>query len=180
MQGGACKSLTKNTTFLFVVMRGIQWNTKSAFVFLGDALDYYDSWPVPTVIISDGPYGVGGYPGDPRTPERLPELYRPHLEAWTRLATPMTTLWFWNTELGWAVMHKTIESFGWEFRNCHIWDKGIAHVAGNVNGKTMRKFPVVTEVCVQYVRKAEFRVEDQIVSMQEWLREECSIALLNP
>ena len=25
-----------------------------------------------------------------------------------------------------------------------IWDKGLAHIAGNVNGKTIRQLPVVT------------------------------------
>ena len=45
---------------------------------------------------------------------------------------------------------------GWEYRCCHIWDKGIAHIAGNANTKTLRKFPVVTEVCVQYVKKTFF------------------------
>ena len=36
-------------------------------IFLGDALDFYDMWETPTVIISDGPYGLGSYPGDPDT-----------------------------------------------------------------------------------------------------------------
>ena len=34
---------------------------------LSDALTRYDSWPVPTVIVSDGPYGLGLFPGDPPT-----------------------------------------------------------------------------------------------------------------
>ena len=37
----------------------------------GDALDGYTSWPTPATIISDGAYGVGGFPGDPRTPDGL-------------------------------------------------------------------------------------------------------------
>ena len=44
--------------------------------------------------------------------------------AWSRRASPQTTLWFWNTELGWATVHPLLLAQGWEFRNCHIWDKG--------------------------------------------------------
>ena len=35
------------------------------------------------------------------------------------------------------------------------WDKGVAHIAGNVNGQTIRRFPVVTEVCAFYQRRFE-------------------------
>ena len=48
----------------------------------------YDRWPAPTCIIADGPYGIGGFDGDPPTPARLAEWYRPHIAAWTRRATP--------------------------------------------------------------------------------------------
>lgn len=139
---------------------------------LGDFLKVYDSWDSPTVIISDGPYGVGGYDGDPKSPKGLGEVYEPFIKAWTKAATPNTTLWFWNTELGWATVHPFLEKHGWEFVNCHIWNKGLAHVAGNANTKTLRKLPVVTEVCVQYTLKPEFEVKGKILSMQEWLRYE--------
>jgi hypothetical protein len=33
--------------------------------------------------------------------------------------------------------------------------RGVAHIAGNVNGRTIRRFPVVTEVCVFYQRRFE-------------------------
>ena len=141
-------------------------------VFNDDSLTLYDSWDSPTVIISDGPYGIGGYPGDPLSPQNLREWYKPHIEKWTALSTPVTTLWFWNTELGWANVHSEFLEQGWEFVNCHIWDKGKEHIAGNVNTKTLRKFPVVTEVCVQYVKKAVFEVDDDNLTMQQWLRSE--------
>lgn len=48
----------------------------------------------------------------------------------------------------------------------------MSHVAGNVNTKTISKLPVVTEVCVQYVRKPEFSVGGNNLSMKEWLRYE--------
>lgn len=138
----------------------------------GDSLDYYEKWESPVVIMSDGPYGLGSFPGDPPTPYQLDAWYEPHIIQWSRRSTPLTTLWFWNSELGWATVHPILQKHGWEYRNCHIWDKGIAHIAGNSNGKTLRKFPVVTELCVQYVKNAAFQVNGKSLSMQEWLRYE--------
>lgn len=127
--------------------------TGKSTLHFGDALDCYDVWPTPTVIVSDGPYGVAGYPGDPPTHANLAEAYAPHVTAWSARAAPSTTLWFWGTEVGWATVHPLLEKHGWEYRSLHVWDKGVAHAAGNTNTKTLRKYPVVTEVCAQYVRE---------------------------
>ncbi len=124
------------------------------------------------MIVSDGPYGLGSYPGDPPTPGGLVESYAAHVASWSRYALPCTTLWFWNSEIGWATTHSLLDSCGWEYRGCHVWDKGIGHIAGNSNGGTLRKFPVTTEVCVQYVKRTTFRVEGHDLSMKEWLRHE--------
>ncbi|MDA8219606.1 MAG: DNA methyltransferase [Dehalococcoidales bacterium] len=132
----------------------------------------YADWPTPTCIISDGPYGVSGFPGDNHKAESLAGWYEPHIRAWSDRSTPQTTLWFWNTELGWATVHPVLVANGWEYRCCNIWDKGLGHVAGNANSKTLRKFPVVTEVCVHYVKAAMFQVGSRSLSMQEWLRHE--------
>ena len=35
-------------------------------IFFGDALDAYASWESPDLILSDGPYGLGLYPGEPK------------------------------------------------------------------------------------------------------------------
>lgn len=141
-------------------------------IFYSDVMDLYDWWDSPIVIISDGPYGVAGFPGDPPRPEGLPAWYEAHIAAWSRKATPLTTLWFWNTELGWANVHPVLVKHGWTYRACHIWDKGIAHAAGNSNTKSLRKLPIVTEVCVQYVKEADFGKDGQRTTMQEWLRSE--------
>lgn len=138
----------------------------------GDALDAYRTWPAPAAIISDGAYGVGGFPGDPRTPENLAAWYRPHVEAWSKYARPSTTLWFWNTEIGWANVHPLLAEHGWEYVQAIVWDKGIAHVAGNVNGDTIRRFPVSTEICVFYRRRLEFKSANGILTAKEWLRYE--------
>ena len=139
-------------------------------IWLADVSTLYEGWETPTAIIVDGPYGVGGFPGDPPSPSGLANWYRPHIEAWSRRSTPATTLWFWNTELGWANVHPILDELGWEYRCAHVWDKGIAHIAGNANTGTLRKLPVVTELCVQYVRRAEFPGPHGAMSMQDWLR----------
>lgn len=145
----------------------------------GDVLDAYDSWPAPATIVSDGAYGVGGFPGDPRTPADLAEWYRPHVRAWSRCAEPATTLWFWNTEVGWATVHPLLLENGWEYVQTIIWDKGVAHIAGNVNGDTIRQFPVVSEVCAFYRRRLEFKVHDgRKLIAKEWLRYEWQRAKL--
>lgn len=141
-------------------------------LFNSDAMLMYEQWESPIVIISDGPYGVGGYKGDLVSCDNLGEWYEPHIKKWSELSTPQTTLWFWNTEQGWAAVHPYLLKHGWEFKACCVWDKGMSHVAGNVNTKTIRKLPVVTEVCVQYVRKPEFYVDGKLMSMKEWLRYE--------
>jgi site-specific DNA-methyltransferase (adenine-specific) len=141
-------------------------------LFLGDALDTYAEWPTPAAIVSDGAYGVGGFPGDPRTSDDLAAWYRPHVEAWSKLAAPATTLWFWNTEVGWATVHPLLVGHGWEYVQTIVWDKGIAHIAGNVNGDTIRQFPVVTEICAYYRRQLSFPTADGVMPAKQWLRYE--------
>lgn len=130
-----------------------------ASVFQGDAIDAYEGWLAPTCIISDGPYGLGKFPGEPTSTDGLAEWYAPHAAAWARHALPYTTLWFWNSEIGWAKSHAALEMNGWQYEETMVWDKGIAHIAGNVNSKTIRGLPVVTEVAVRYTRKATLPTE---------------------
>ena len=120
----------------------------------------------------DGPYGVGDFPGDPYARAELAGWYEPHVAAWSRYATPRTTLWFWNTEVGWANVHPVLARHGWAYRGACIWDKGTAHIAGNVNTGAIRRLPVVTEVCVHYVKEAAFAIDGRPASMKEWLRHE--------
>ena len=103
----------------------------------GPAQEVYDDWDPPDLIVSDGAYGVGGFPGDPRTPDGLQEWYTEHVAAWSKYAHPATTLWFWNTEIGWATVHPLLARRGWEYVQTILWDKGIGHIAGNVNGDTI-------------------------------------------
>ena len=138
----------------------------------GDAADAYKHWPPPTLIVSDGAYGVGGFPGDPRTADELPAWYGLHIEAWAACSTPATTLWFWCTELGWATVHPVLARHGWEYVQAIVWDKGLAHIAGNVNGDTIRRFPTVTEICVFYRWRLEFSTPQGVMTAKQWLRYE--------
>lgn len=146
---------------------------KNLTIQYGDSLALSRIWLEPTVIVSDGPYGIDGYEGDIKKESDLAQFYEPHIEEWSKRASPVTTLWFWNTELGWAYVHPVLEKYGWIYRACCIWDKGIGHIAGNTNTQTLRKFPVVTEVCVHYIRQPKFILGDnQNLSAQDWLRSE--------
>lgn len=144
------------------------WSNSSVTLSLGNSSEYYDSWERPTVIVSDGGYGILGFEGDTSDHLDLPEWYEPHIKAWSTFALPNTTLWFWNSEIGWAVVHPILEKFGWRYVNCNIWNKGKGHIAGNVNTEKIRRFPVVTEVCVQYVREVKL---DEL-TLKKWLRKE--------
>ena len=143
-----------------------------ANLFQGDFLEVSAEWPSPTVIVVDGPYGVASYPGDPVSHELLPEWYIPHVSNWSSRALPETTLWFWCTEIGWASVHPLLAQHGWEYRSCHVWDKGLGHIAGNANTRTLRRFPVVTEVCVQYVRKVTVNSSGREMPLKQWVRHE--------
>ncbi|HEX4254047.1 MAG TPA: DNA methyltransferase [Streptosporangiaceae bacterium] len=138
----------------------------------GDVLNAYAGWPDPATIVSDGAYGVRGFHGDTTGPGDLVDWYRPHLEHWRRAARPATTLWFWNTELGWATVHPLLAEHGWDYVQTVTWDKGLAHIAGNVNGQTIRRFPVVSEVCVLYQRQLEMIGPDGPLPVRQWLRHE--------
>ncbi len=144
----------------------------NAAIYFGPAEGFYEQWPTPTCIISDGPYGVNGFPGDEVKWESLAEWYEPHIRNWSQYATPETTLWFWSTEVGWATVHPILVANGWEYRSCNIWDKGMSHVAGNANTQTLRKFPVVTEICAHYIKAPVFFVDERRMTMQQWLRHE--------
>ena len=138
----------------------------------GDARAAYATWPTPVVIVSDGAYGVRGFHGDTTGVGGLVDWYRPHVEAWSSYATPATTLWFWNTEVGWATVHPLLVENGWDYVQLITWDKGVAHIAGNVNGKTIRRFPVATEVCAFYQRSFQVQGPGGLMPVQQWLRYE--------
>ena len=156
------------------------WSDHMVQVRLGNSLDLYPHWDVPTVIISDGGYGVLGFEGDTSDHLALPDWYRPHIAAWSKFATPATTLWFWNSEIGWAAVHPILEAHGWRYMNANIWNKGKGHIAGNVNTRKIRRFPVVSEVCVQYVFEAKVNgLSLKVWLLREWKRTGLSLRKAN-
>ena len=56
-----------------------------------NSLECYDKWPSPTVIFVDGPYGINGFPGDPKDTRLLPEVYAPHIAEWSKYAKANNT-----------------------------------------------------------------------------------------
>ncbi|MGF6349545.1 DNA methyltransferase [Variovorax sp. W2I14] len=145
----------------------------SAFIHRGDSLKLYEHWPQPTCIIADGPYGLGKFPGEPSIVGALPAWYAPHVAAWTKHAATDCTLWFWGSELSWATVHSVLDLNGWQYEETVIWDKGLAHIAGNVNSKTIRGLPIATEVAVRYTRKNLLPDADgNLLTLKEWVRAE--------
>jgi site-specific DNA-methyltransferase (adenine-specific) len=179
MSNGATSTRFKRREYTSTVGRGkavvldarpafSHWADAETDLSLGNSLTQYARWDVPTVIVSDGAYGVLGFEGDTSDHTGMAEWYEPHVATWSERATPQTTLWFWNSEIGWAAVHPVLERHGWRYQNCNIWNKTMAHVAGNVNTKKIRRFPVVSEVCVQYAFEA--RVDN--LTLKQWLYRE--------
>ncbi len=149
---------------------------KGIYLFNDNVENQYDFWEQPNIIISDGAYGVLGFKGDTSSSEGLPDWYETHIKEWSKKSKAGTTLWFWNTEIGFARIHPILEKYGWEYASCNVWNKGIQHIAGNCNLKVLKSYPIVTEVCIQYVKRAKFVVEDIEVPLKDWLRNEWSKA----
>lgn len=144
------------------------WHNEWVHIFLGDSFKFYEIWPQPDTIISDGAYGILGFEGDTSDHLALAEWYEPHIAAWAKKASPRTTLWFWNSEIGWAAVHPVLERHGFRYVNANVWNKGLAHIAGNVHTAKIRRFPVVTELCVQYVFEAKING----LPLKQWLLSE--------
>ena len=139
----------------------------------GNVSEVYADWPSPDLIISDGAYGVRGFRGDTVSADGLVDWYKPHVLEWSKKAKPSTSLWFWNTEVGWATVHPLLVANGWEYVQLAVWDKGLSHIAGNVNGKTIRQLPVVTEVSALYRRKLYLKTGNGMtLGVKDWLRAE--------
>jgi len=137
-----------------------------------NALECYGEWEKPTVIVSDGAFGLHLFEGDPWTYPELVDWYEPHIKKWSECARTDTTLWFWNTEIGWATVHPLLVKHGWEYRGINTWNKTMAHIAGNCNTQRLRKFPVVTEVCAHYIKKNTVLVGDKNLELKAWLKHE--------
>jgi hypothetical protein len=68
--------------------RVLEYSDELVTLQFGDAIDWYDRWPTPTAIISDGAYGVLGFEGDTSDHLGVPDWYEAHVAAWAAAATP--------------------------------------------------------------------------------------------
>ncbi|MBU3844530.1 MAG: hypothetical protein H9847_06650 [Candidatus Anaerobiospirillum pullicola] len=103
--------------------------------------------------------------------------YQPHIAAWAKAAKPSTSLWLWNTEIGWASLHPQLQAAGWEFVQLLVWNKGTsatAHLSHSRRSGSYRSpAPVVTEVAALYRRQLRLRTPTgQSLPVPEWLRAE--------
>ncbi len=118
----------------------------------GECADIYPTLePGYSLIVSDGAYGIGGFPGDPKTPKALADWYAPHLEAWDRLAAPSSSLYFWCTPEGCARMLPAVEAAGWSFTSSLRWEKPSSAAWKGAAG--MRRWVQDSEDCYFYVRE---------------------------
>ncbi|MEG4252616.1 hypothetical protein QUA36_28745, partial [Microcoleus sp. Pol10D4] len=83
---GRGKVANLNTNFNFSA-----WSDEYVTLYLGDSLHHYDNWERPTVIVSDGAYGILGFEGDTSDHIDLPNWYKPHIEARVRASQSCLT-----------------------------------------------------------------------------------------
>src|SRR4028118_1744050 len=81
---GRGKVANLNTNFNFSA-----WSDEYVTLYLGDSLQHYDKWEQPTVIVSDGAYGILGFEGDTSDHIDLPNWYQPHIEACQKQPYPV-------------------------------------------------------------------------------------------
>lgn len=123
-----------------------------AFIHHGDALDAYADWSRADLIISDGGYGRSGFDGSSATAKKLLDWYRPHVRAWSAGAERGASLWFWNTEIGWATIHPLLVENGWEHVQTVTWHKR----ASQADSGTSRMLTSASEVAALYRRVPMF------------------------
>ncbi len=101
-----------------------------------------------SLVISDGPYGVGKAAWDrQRGEDGLREWYRPHVEAWGRVCAPAASVYVWGTDDSASALRPLMREHGWTKRVRVTWDKG--GTPANL-GDVM--WADVTEVCDVYQR----------------------------
>src|SRR5262245_59818569 len=59
------------------------WTDGAVTLHLGDSLQCYGQWETPTVVVSDGAYGILGFEGDTSDHLDMPSWYEPHIKAWS-------------------------------------------------------------------------------------------------
>lgn len=172
-------------------------------LYAGKVQDVYAKWPAPDLIVADGATlsamnlsaalntaplsesasepnaavaSAGGVGGCAPLSDFC-TWYQPHIAAWAKAAKPSTSLWLWNTEIGWASLHPQLQAAGWEFVQLVVWNKGSsasAHLGHSRRSGSYRSpAPVVTEVAALYRRQLRLRTPTgQSLPVPDWLRAE--------
>ena len=101
-----------------------------------------------SLVISDGPYGMGKAAWDrQRGEDGLREWYRPHVEAWGRVCAPAASVYVWGTDDSASALRPLMREHGWTKRVRVVWDKVISP-----SMLSPGLFEDVTEVCDVWVR----------------------------
>ena len=104
-----------------------------------------------TLVISDGPYGMGRAAWDrQRGEDGLRDWYRPHVEAWGRVCAPAASVYVWGTDDSASALRPLMREHGWTKRVRVVWDK-VSSLAA-VQWKRAQTWIDVTEVCDVYAR----------------------------
>jgi len=103
-----------------------------------------------SLVLSDGPYGLGKGEWDKATGQDLVEWYRPHVEAWGIACAPSASVYLWGTAESWATLHPLLLAHGWTFRRLIVWDK--TPTASMVGWRNAKTWTDSTEVCGVYTR----------------------------
>ena len=118
-----------------------------------------------SLIISDGPYGMGKAAWDrQRGPDGLREWYAPHVEAWGRVCADAASVYLWGTQRGVRALQPLMEEHGWTWRVQVTWDK--VQSPGQIGARLASSWIDRTESCDVYTRgDATFEARGDITNV---------------
>ena len=106
-----------------------------------------------SLVISDGPYGMGKAAWDRQKGEDgLRAWYRPHVEAWGRVCAADATVYVWGTDDSASALRPLMREHGWTKRVRVTWDKVITPAV--LGWPRLAVWGDVTEVCDVWTRGA--------------------------
>lgn len=104
-----------------------------------------------SLVISDGPYGMGKAAWDrQRGEDGLREWYRPHVEAWGIVCAPAASVYVWGTDDSASALRPLMREAGWTKRVRVVWDK-VAPPSG-IGWSSCRSWLDSTESCDVWTR----------------------------
>ena len=118
-----------------------------------------------SLVVSDGPYGMGKAAWDRQKGEDgLRAWYRPHVEAWGRVCAADATVYVWGTDDSASALRPLMREYGWTKRVRVTWDKVTPPTLLGWRGVT--SWMDSTEVCDVWTRGAPtFNASSDAVSV---------------